>query len=477
MIVKSSLKFKTLRDGKLVSLKAKVLKDGHLEPLNVNTFKDYTPPEPVPLWTAIPTKLSLNGVVHEGRAFEVPELHRVIHTVELNGLNPDTIYDFYLPEQPTTVYVTFKGDPRTNMVVHWQTNLPFLNEVKEPNPMYSYKFKTLPATLPVTMISGGDIFMTGHAAKMRAVFDTIANRKPDIFVICGDIAYANNDWSRRSQWHIWWDEWMLRVDKSEPITPMVVGIGNHEIGNGEEYTGYFGSRFDFENKVLGENTWFAAQFAFPENGSHGVIDIGDDISLIMTDTEHASPEVDGTDDQSIWLQNVLDERKTVKHVIPFTHTPSYPANRSYNIPPSRRIRNNWTPIFETHEGIKVVFEHHDHVYKRTVPIKHVGGEPVEHPDGIIYLGDGAMGVPIRDGWNPNTTWYLEESKAAIYVQAQSGEPDPMDGQPGYDTTVDEAWHMYETVFENDKRTINTINVLGDGQGTLYHTIVQEVDHV
>lgn len=446
-----------------------------MHPIPPNHIED---DEEVPLWTAIPTSITLEGRVVYGRAFEIPELQRVIHTVELTGLLPDREYEFHLPEGDiTTVYTTLKGDARTNVVIHWQTTTPLIKKSRVTYQKESYKFKTFPQNLndrSITMISGGDIYQPGQEEKLRTVFDVINNRKPDLFVIAGDIAYANNQWVRRGQWHRFWNEWYQRIDRSEPLIPLVVGIGNHEVGNGSTITEWHGSRFNFDEKFLGENTWFAAQFAFPRNGAYDVLDFGNYLSIVMLDSEHASPQITGTDEQTIWLQSVLDARKNIKHVIPFTHVPAYPASRSFNNVYSKRVREFWTPIYETHPGVKVVFEHHDHVYKRTKPIKHVDGEPQEHPDGIRYLGDGALGVVIRDGWNPNTTWYLEESIASTYVQAESGATDPLDGQPG---NVDEAWHMYETIFENDKRTINTINILGDGNGTVYHTIVQEVDHV
>lgn len=470
---------KIFQDGKLTDLKAKIFRNGELKDINIEMYEEYL--EPVPLWTAVTTRLLLNGQVREGRAFEVPELHRVIHTVELNNLTPDTVYNFAIPDGATTVYVTFKGDPSENMVVHWQTEIPVAPKGYTPNPNNTYKFRTLPASLnerSVTMISGGDIYQSAaQLAKMQGVFDVVANRKPDFFVIAGDIAYADNIWSKRSNWHIFWDEWFQRVvNPEDPITPLVVGIGNHEVGNGSWSIEYGGERFNFEEKKLGHNTWFAAQFAFPENGAYGVVDVGNYLSIVMLDSGHCSPLITGNDEQTLWLQDTLNARKTIPHVIPFTHVPAFPASRSYEHPWSQRVREHWTPLFESHGGIKVVFEHHDHIYKRTVPIKHVDGEPVEHPDGIIYLGDGAFGV-IRDGWNPYTTWYLEDSKAYRYVQAESGETHPLDGQKGYENTIDEAWHMYETVFENDKRTIRSINVLGDGFGTVYHTLVQEVEHV
>jgi hypothetical protein len=48
------------------------------------------------------------------------------------------------------------------------------------------------------------------------------------------------------------------------------------------------------------------------------------------------------------------------------------------------------PLFEKY-GVQFAFEHHDHTYKRTLPM--LGGVPDER--GIVYLGDGAWGVNVR----------------------------------------------------------------------------------
>jgi hypothetical protein len=67
------------------------------------------------------------------------------------------------------------------------------------------------------------------------------------------------------------------------------------------------------------------------------------------------------------------------------------------------------PLFERH-GVRLAFENHDHAYKRTHPLR--GG--ARAPDGIVYLGDGAWGAPLRvigqeSGGTP--PWYLERGES------------------------------------------------------------------
>jgi len=42
----------------------------------------------------------------------------------------------------------------------------------------------------------------------------------------------------------------------------------------------------------------------------------------------------------------------------------------------------------------VVFENHDHCYKRTHPL--INEQPVTNGFGVVYIGDGAWGGEIRD---------------------------------------------------------------------------------
>jgi hypothetical protein len=64
---------------------------------------------------------------------------------------------------------------------------------------------------------------------------------------------------------------------------------------------------------------------------------------------------------------------------------------NYDARTSSAIRRHWVPLFEK-AGVRIAFEHHDHAYKRTHPL--LGDRPSEK--GIVYVGDGAWGVGLRD---------------------------------------------------------------------------------
>lgn len=66
------------------------------------------------------------------------------------------------------------------------------------------------------------------------------------------------------------------------------------------------------------------------------------------------------------------------------------------------------PLFEANR-VKVAFEHHDHAYKRTYPIR----DGRISDNGVVYIGDGLWGAGARDplsraGENP-VDWYLKRT--------------------------------------------------------------------
>jgi hypothetical protein len=58
--------------------------------------------------------------------------------------------------------------------------------------------------------------------------------------------------------------------------------------------------------------------------------------------------------------------------------------------------------------VDLVFEHHDHTYKRTRPLK--AGLP--HPEGLVFVGDGNWGRGIRQTREAD---YLEKRAATFNV--------------------------------------------------------------
>jgi acid phosphatase type 7 len=103
--------------------------------------------------------------------------------------------------------------------------------------------------------------------------------------------------------------------------------------------------------------------------------------------------------QRTWLREALAaNRPEARWLVAAYHKPAWPSVRGFQDGADRR--RFWVPLFEEHR-IDLALESHDHALKRTVPIL----DHAEHPDGVVYIGDGGLGVPQR---NPDATrWYLQ----------------------------------------------------------------------
>lgn len=259
-------------------------------------------------------------------------------------------------------------------------------------------FQTMPerADDGIRFAVGGDTRIPGYVEEMNRA---VLKYEPDFIVWGGDLANANAvDVSR-------WIDWYRAIKNTLVTTngrviPIVTAIGNHEVKEG-----YFSNHPGFKETVAWRAhiaPFFYGLLAFPGHPGYNVLDFGDYLSLVILDSDHTNP-IGG--EQTRWLKQVLSERADIAHVIPVYHVSAYPSYRSPegNIP--RRIRSNWIPLFEQY-GVRFVFEHHEHAYKRSVPIR--DGKP--HPDGIVYMGDGGWGEPPRKPRSAVDVWYLETSE-------------------------------------------------------------------
>lgn len=309
----------------------------------------------------------------EGRSQPLPFTARMVHTVELTQLAPDTAYVFRL------------GTLRTR---EKSSELDFLPDGTE------HRFRTLPATLsrPVRFVSGGDanvgLFTENKVSneyQFAAMCRAAAARDPEFALLGGDIAYVNNEPKAVTKWFDFlrlWGEAMRAPDGR--LIPVVPAIGNHEVhGDAHEVRGGAPERGVRPERA----SLFYAMFAFPGTPGYNVLDFGDYLSVVSLDSFHTNP-VPGA--QADWLRATLTARPRVPWIVPIYHVPAYPAHRAFSGAVSQAIRANWTPLFDA-ARVRFVFENHDHVYKVTHPLRAGKTDPA----GTTYLGDGAWSVTTR----------------------------------------------------------------------------------
>lgn len=300
--------------------------------------------------------LEKEGFFDEAGPYQV-----LIHKCEIEGLEPSSEYEFHLAGQKRV-----------------------------------YTFRTLPLSLDnesVKYVIAGDAYRS-YAAFHRGNRQ-IVRADPSFVVIGGDIAYTKGSrdsfrdhiWEIK-QWHSFFSEWKnVMVGASGHMIPIVPVVGNHDV----------------PRKTTDPKDHFVLLYKlFPfhlETISYGVLDVGNYLSLFLLDTGHTYP-IAG--DQTLWLKQALMQRKNTPFKMAAYHVSAYPSVYDFKSKTSVKIRDNWSPLFES-EGVKLAFEHHNHAYKRTYPIKNLKKDP----EGVVYIGDGCWGVSPR---RPYKAWYLEERK-------------------------------------------------------------------
>lgn len=287
---------------------------------------------------------------------------RTIHTVELTGLSPKTDYRIRFGERSKI-----------------------------------FKFRTMPKDLsqPIRFIEGGDVY---HQRDWMDQMNALAAKfNPSFVVIGGDLAYANNRPEDKPEnvqrWYDFFESWKNKaVTPDGRLIPLLATLGNHEV------KGFWG-------KTPANAVGFYSLFSMPGKQGYNHLDFGKYLSLILLDSGHTHP-IEGA--QTKWLKETLSDRKRIPHVFPIYHVPAYPSNRSdhegENSDLTQHVRKFWCPLFEKY-GVKVGFEHHDHAYKRTKPMR----DGKVNSKGVVYLGDGAWGVNLRNSEPDGPRWYIEKS--------------------------------------------------------------------
>jgi hypothetical protein len=222
--------------------------------------------------------------------------------------------------------------------------------------------------------------------------------KPDFYVYGGDLAYDNGE---PSQFHLW-DSWMTAVETAangpNGMVPILAVIGNHEVQggflNGTGRLQWDRARpYDFFFHQAQNGTGMQR-----DNASYGFRNFGKDLGLWFLDSGHlAAPN--GT--QAQWLAKNLKTNSQYPLKLAAYHVPFYPSSRGPEEGPSQACRHAWGRLFDDY-SLTAAFEHHDHAFKRTYPIK----AERKDPGGVVYLGDGCIGQAPRP---VQSRWYLEKA--------------------------------------------------------------------
>ena len=232
-------------------------------------------------------------------------------------------------------------------------------------------FRTAPASKKnIRLLFGGDS-RSDHDQRlvMNSLMKDLLEMHPEILALVHGGDYVNNG----SSWPDW-DKWLTHhslttTDKGR-VLPIIPTRGNHEF-----YAKLFNQVWDWPN----------------EGKSYYTTEI-QDIAIITLNTE-----VSIWGDQRDWLETQLKSlNRDKKWIMANYHRPAFPAVKK----PST-ARDAWVPLFETYQ-VDMVFESDGHVYKQTAPIFK---DKVDQERGIIYVGEGGLGVKQRTP--KDDRWFLQ----------------------------------------------------------------------
>lgn len=374
------------------------------------------------------------------------------------------------PFDPPALYLQWQRDPTTTMTIHWHTEGPARTEVSyragsltnwspaigisrplvgterwvhvveltgltpatdyefcfEPGGMV-FKFRTMPKDLqqPVRFVTGGDVY---HELKWMSAMNSLAARLDPAFVLLGgDLAYSNGGTNNENigRWFEYFAAWKTNaIAPDGRLIPMLVTLGNHEVKGSYR-------------QPVEQAASFYTLFSSPGPQGYAALDFGKYLSLFLLDSDHTHP-IAGA--QTAWLAENLSARRKVPHVIPVYHTPSYPGFREDTGTQATAVRANWCPLFDKY-GVKLVFENHDHCFKRTFPLR--AGKI--DPEGTTYLGDGAWGVGLRKPDPAKPKWYIAKSGAIRHLYLVTLYPDAR-----HVLAINEDGQIFDEVYQRVK---------------------------
>lgn len=202
----------------------------------------------------------------------------------------------------------------------------------------------------------------------------LLEENPDIIALAHGADYcAKAEWTFMTDWL---SDHELTTTKDGRLLPVIPSRGNHDRGITFEEMFYWPKR--------DHNYYFATEL------TGGAV-----LLTLNTEISHAG-------DQRDWLAKTLKDYRAgdkPSWTLAQYHVPAYGSVKEYAQGESQR--QHWVPLFEEFQ-VDLVMEADHHSLKRTVPI-YQDKENAEK--GIVYIGDGGLGVPQRD---PDTSrWYLD----------------------------------------------------------------------
>ena len=221
------------------------------------------------------------------------------------------------------------------------------------------------------LLFGGDSRTGVHArAQVNLLMADLSGKDEQVIAFAhgGDYIVSGKSWS---QWSKWMSQHELTVAGSGKVLPIIPTRGNHDGGP------LYDEIFDVPGGS-GKNYYHTM--------------VSPQVALVTLNSE-----ISAAGEQRAWLDKTLSGlRPKVRWLLAEYHRPAWPAVKGPGA-----AKKFWVPLFEKY-NLDLVVESDGHVIKRTVPIR----DEKQSPDGIVYVGEGGLGVPQR---KPKADrWYLQK---------------------------------------------------------------------
>lgn len=309
-------------------------------------------------YDTVPRHGDLSAYAHQAESFKDGQF--TMREADVKWVKPGYYHHVHLKDlQPATIYhVVMASDDKVSREFH---------------------FVTAPADdRPFAMLFGGDSRIGGDEPyahndrrKMNLRLAALLQANPTVLGLI-----HGGDYCQRAEWR-YMDAWLsdheLTTSREGRLLPVVPTRGNHDMASG-----------------------FVEAFSWPTGLEHYYysLPLSQRAALVILNTE-----ISLGGDQRKWLDSELAKlREANRWVFASYHKPAYPSVRAEQDGASRR--EHWVPLFEKY-NLDLACESHDHALKRTLPIR--DGKP-DPENGIVYIGDGGLGVPQRKP-EPGRWWF------------------------------------------------------------------------
>ncbi|KYQ93341.1 hypothetical protein DLAC_06011 [Tieghemostelium lacteum] len=340
------------------------------------------------------SKNGTSNILHVGSVQSMQDVildePRFVSYIELVSLQPDSVYQFQ---------VFIETDKKQTIQ----------------SQVYSFQTLSQSPDKEVLLATGGDIQLNSDSEDLGK---QVQKLKPDVVAFGGDIAYEDGisscyrRWDEKLNYFQKYFTWSDTSTNSTRLIPLLFAIGNHEAG------GFFQSykQIPFYQRYF---IFKLGDINLPVNKrmTYHIHKLSSHSSIVSLD----SCVVNTWDEQSVWLDtkwSSADYINTRKYAL--YHTPIYPGYSDLENKYSLSGRNDIEPVFNKYQ-VPVVFENHEHIFKRSKSIYNSDIAPDSDNSttklGTVYVGGGSYGIASssKSVDSINLPWWLEKRSRDNHV--------------------------------------------------------------